>query len=54
MAETNDPGARRKRNRSIAIAVTLGVLVVIFYASTIIRFGKTLETRRTQIEQPKS
>ena len=36
------------------IALTLGVLVVIFYASTIVRFGKTLETRRMQVEQPKN
>ena len=30
---------RRQRMRSIAIALALGALVVIFYAATIVRFG---------------
>ncbi len=30
---------RRRRLRSIAIALVLGALVVIFYAATIVRFG---------------
>ncbi len=30
---------RNKRTRSIAIAIGLGALVVIFYAATIVRFG---------------
>ena len=54
MTTSVDPRTRRQKGRSIAIALTLGVLVVIFYASTIVRFGKTLETRRMQVEQPKN
>ncbi len=30
---------RNKRMRSIALAFGLGLLVVIFYAATIVRFG---------------
>lgn len=32
-------GAKRQRARSIAIALALGALVVIFYAATIVRLG---------------
>lgn len=53
MAMHKPPRQQRQRSRSIAIALALGALVIIFYATTIIRFGKTLESRRTQIEQPK-
>ena len=31
--------ARRRRGRSVAIAVVLGVLVAIFYAITIVKLG---------------
>ena len=53
---TLDDNVRKKkqRARSVAIALGLGVLVLIFYASAIINVGKALETRRTQIEKPKS
>ncbi len=33
---------RHKKMRSIAIALGLGALVVIFYAATIVRFGLKL------------
>jgi hypothetical protein len=39
MALSDDERKLRQRRRSIAIAVALGLLVVIFYATTIIRFG---------------
>jgi len=31
--------ARRRRNRSIAIALMLGALVVLFYIVTVVRLG---------------
>lgn len=38
--DTEGPnGAKRQRTRSIAIAWALGILVVIFYAATIVRLG---------------
>lgn len=36
--ETVDP-QRRQRARSLAIAWALGILVIIFYAATIVRLG---------------
>ena len=36
---------RRRRMRSIAIAVALGVLVVIFYVATIVRMGGNVLNR---------
>lgn len=37
--ETKAAQAKRQRLRSIAIAVVLGLLVVLFYAATIVRMG---------------
>jgi hypothetical protein len=40
---SNDMMAQRiARRRSIAIALALAVMVVLFYAATIVRFGNTL------------
>lgn len=36
---------RRQRGRSLAIALTLGALVVIFYAATIVRLGPNAVNR---------
>jgi hypothetical protein len=37
---TNEMASQRiARRRSIAIAITLGVMVVLFYAATLIRLG---------------
>ncbi|WP_081609712.1 hypothetical protein [Mesorhizobium sp. STM 4661] len=33
---------KARRNRSVAIGVALAVLVVIFYAATIVKFGHNL------------
>lgn len=33
---------RRRRGRSIAIAVSLGALVVLFYAATMVRLGNNV------------
>lgn len=43
----NDPeaAARIARRRSIAIAVMLGVMVVLFYAATLVRFGGTIANK---------
>ena len=51
MASQDDERWRRQRLRSIAIALALGALVVIFYAATIVRFGS--QQVQTQVEQPK-
>lgn len=51
MAEENKSPAideaflRRRRRRSIAIAVTLAALVVIFYAITVIKLGPEVLVR---------
>ncbi len=37
--------ARRQRMRSIAIAVCLGLLVIMFYAATIVRLGGNVFNR---------
>ncbi len=37
--------ARRQRLRSVAIAVALGFLVLLFYAATIIRLGGNVMNR---------
>jgi hypothetical protein len=37
--------ARRQRVRSVAIAVGLGLLVVMFYAATIVRLGGAVVNR---------
>ena len=37
--------ARRRRSRSIAIAVVLGALVVLFYALTIVKLGPQVLNR---------
>ena len=36
---------RRRRTRSIAIAVALGILVVMFYIATIVRLGGNVFNR---------
>lgn len=43
----NDPhaAARIARRRSIAIAVMLGVMVVLFYAATLVRFGGAIANK---------
>ena len=37
--------ARRRRNRSIAIALMLGALVVLFYIVTVVRLGPCILDR---------
>lgn len=37
--------ARIARRRSIAIAVMLGVMVVLFYAATLVRFGGAIANK---------
>jgi len=37
--------AKRRRSRSIAIAVALGVLVVLFYAVTVVKLGPQILNR---------
>lgn len=42
---TSNPAAasvKRQRNRSIAIALSLGMLVVLFYAATMVRLGRNV------------
>jgi len=39
---TNDVASRSRRMRSIAIALSLGALVVLFYAATMVRMGSML------------
>lgn len=36
---------KARRNRSIAIGVALGVLVIIFYVATIVKFGPAVLDR---------
>jgi hypothetical protein len=46
LAESDDEERkRRQRARSIAIAVVLGALVVLFYAATIVRLGGNVAKR---------
>ena len=40
-----DAAARIVRRRSIAIALMLGLMVVLFYAATLVQFGSTLVTK---------
>lgn len=40
-----DPAARRQRMRSIAIALVLASLVIMFYAATIVRLGGNVFNR---------
>lgn len=40
-----DETARRKKMRSIAIGVMLALLVVLFYAATIVRLGGNVANR---------
>ena len=37
--------ARVARRRSIAIALILGLMVVLFYAATLVRFGSAIATK---------
>ena len=39
VAADDDERLRRQRTRSVAIALTLGALVLLFYAATIVRLG---------------
>ena len=41
----SDAQKRRQRNRSIAIAIVLGLLVVMFYAVTIVKMGPGIVNR---------
>lgn len=41
----NEAFKRNRRRRSIAIAVTLAVLVAIFYALTVVKIGPTVLVR---------
>ncbi|MGQ0673794.1 MAG: hypothetical protein ACT4N2_13085 [Hyphomicrobium sp.] len=53
-ASKSDPAAgveRRQRTRSVAIALCLGALVLIFYAATIIRLGPNA-LRRDEFAPP--
>ena len=38
----SEVAARVARRRSIAIALMLGLMVVLFYAATLVRFGSTM------------
>jgi hypothetical protein len=40
-----ETAARVARRRSIAIALMLGLMVVLFYAATLVRFGGALATK---------
>jgi hypothetical protein len=40
-----DEQMRRRRGRSIAIALSLGVLVILFYAVTIVKLGPAILSR---------
>ena len=42
---TAEAAARVSRRRSIAIALMLGVMVVLFYATTLVRFGGAIATK---------
>lgn len=39
--QTTEASQRIARRRSIAIALALGFMVVLFYAATIVRFGSS-------------
>lgn len=41
----NNELAARRRKRSIAIAIALGALVVVFYALTIVKMGPAVFSR---------
>jgi hypothetical protein len=51
-----DPQRRRQRTRSIAIAFALGVLVILFYAATIVRLGPNALNRdgTTPVKAPET
>ena len=40
-----EAAARIARRRSVAIAVMLGVMVVLFYAATLVRFGGAIANK---------
>jgi hypothetical protein len=40
-----EAASRQQRRRSIAIALALGALVVLFYAATMVRLGKNVVNR---------
>lgn len=43
--------AKRQRMRSIAIALGLGFMVLLFYAATIVRIGGAVQGKQSQIIQ---
>jgi hypothetical protein len=43
--DENDEWRRRRRTRSIGIAIALGALVAIFYIATIVRLGSNVMNR---------
>ncbi len=45
MVQLSDEQKKRQRKRSIAIAVSLGVLVAIFYAITLVKMGPGILNR---------
>jgi len=59
LAAPDDERLRRQRTRSIAIAVMLGALVLLFYAATIVRLGPSalrkgqLGTPNPVVQEPK-
>jgi F0F1-type ATP synthase membrane subunit b/b' len=47
-----DPGlAKRQRMRSIAIALGLAFMVLLFYAATIVRIGGAMGEKKSEISQ---
>ncbi|MCT4656882.1 MAG: hypothetical protein N4A65_13825 [Cohaesibacter sp.] len=45
MVQLNEDQKKRQRSRSVAIAVTLGILVAIFYAVTLVKMGPGIINR---------
>lgn len=45
MVQLSDEQKKRQRRRSVAIALTLGVLVAIFYAITLVKMGPGILNR---------
>jgi hypothetical protein len=43
--------AKRQRVRSIAIALALGFLVLLFYAATLVRLGGAIDEKRVDVLQ---
>lgn len=43
--ELTDKQKKARRNRSVAIGLALGALVIIFYVATIVKFGPSVLNR---------